>query len=177
MKIEFTGRQVQVPPEIQRLAQRKLEKLAKVLPGITRAHVIVTRDKHRHVAEVSVHSPRLKLTVQEEGNDLGASLANVIDRLARQAQRQREKRRERKRRAPARGQALSTGGGGEPGAPAPRVIRGRRFPIKPMTLDEAAQVVGSGGEGFLVFRDAATERVSLLYRRKDGKLGLVEPEV
>lgn len=177
MKIEFTARQVQVTPQIQRLAQRKLEKLARVLPGIIRAHVILTRDKHRHVAEVSVHSPRLKLTAQEEGNDLGASLTNVIGRLARQAQRQREKRRERKRRGPTRGRALRAGGGGEAAEPAPRVIRGRRTPIKPMTLNEAAQEVGTGGEGFLVFRDAATERVSVLYRRKDGNLGLIEPEV
>jgi len=103
MKIEFTARQTTVPPEIRRMAQRKLEKLARVLPGITGAHVIVTQDKHRHVAEVSVRSPRLKLTAQEEGNDLGASLTAVIARLARRAQRQRGRRRERKRRPPRAG--------------------------------------------------------------------------
>jgi putative sigma-54 modulation protein len=100
MKIEFTARQTTVPPEIRRMAQRKLEKLARVLPGMTGAHVIVTQDKHRHVAEVSVRSPRLKLTAQDEGNDLGASLTAVIERLGRRARRQRGRRRERKRRAP-----------------------------------------------------------------------------
>jgi len=100
MKIEFTARQTTLPPEVRRMTQRKLEKLARVLPGITRAHVIVTRDKHRYVAEVSVGSPRLKLTAQDEGNDLGASLTAVIDRLARRAQRQRARRREQKRRGP-----------------------------------------------------------------------------
>jgi putative sigma-54 modulation protein len=99
MKIEFTARQTTVPPEIRRMAQRKLEKLARLLPGMTGAHVIVTQDKHRHVAEVSLNSPRLKLTAQDEGNDLGASLTVVIERLARRAQRQRARRRE-KRRAP-----------------------------------------------------------------------------
>jgi putative sigma-54 modulation protein len=178
MKIEFTGRQTEVPAEIRRLAERKLGKLAKVLPGITRAHVILAVDKHRQIAEVSIHSRRLQLTAEEETSDLGLSLSTVIDKLTRQAQRQLGRWRERKRRGPGRGTGLRSGPpgsvyGGEPG---PRVIRSRRFPVKPMTLDEAALEVGSRDEGFLVFRDAATERVSVLYKRKDGNLGLIEPE-
>ena len=57
-----------------------------------------------------------------------------------------------------------------------RVIRTRRSAVKPMTLDEAALELEARGDGVLVFRDAATERVSVLFRRKDGHLGLVEPE-
>ena len=178
MKIEFTGRQTEVPAEIRRLAQRKLDKLAKVLPGITRPHVTVTRDKHRQIAEVSVLSHHLTLTAAEESADLGASLATVIDKLTRQAQRRRGRRWERKRRSPGRAGARWASPPEEgSGEGAPRVIRSRRFPVKPMTVDEAAQEVGARGEGFLVFRDAATERVSVLYRRKDGNLGLIEPEV
>jgi putative sigma-54 modulation protein len=174
MKIEFT----EVPPEIRRLAERKLSKLTKVLPGITRVHVILAADKHRQIAEVSVHSRRLELTAGDESNDLGLSLSTVIDKLTRQAQRQVGRWRERKRRGRKRESGPSpapppAGSGGEAG---PRVIRSRRFPVKPMTLDEAAMEVGSRDEGFLVFRDAATERVSVLYKRKDGNLGLIEPE-
>jgi putative sigma-54 modulation protein len=58
----------------------------------------------------------------------------------------------------------------------PRVIRSRRFMVKPMTVDEAILQVGASEEGFLVFRDAATERVNVLYKRRDGNLGLIEPE-
>jgi putative sigma-54 modulation protein len=175
MRIEFTGRQTQVPPEIRKLAERKLEKLARVLPRITRAHVTVHADKHRQIAEVSVHSKHLELTAQEASSDLGASLSTVIDRLTRQAQRQVGKRRTRKRGGVERERRRGRGEerGGEPG---PRVIRSRGFPVKPMTLDEAALQLGSTAEGFLVFRDAATERVSVLYVRKDGNLGHIEPE-
>ena len=56
------------------------------------------------------------------------------------------------------------------------MIRSRRSAVKPMTLDEAALEMDGRGEGVLVFRDAATERVNVLYRRKDGHLGLIEPE-
>jgi putative sigma-54 modulation protein len=176
MRIEFTGRHAEIPPEIKRLAERKLEKLARVLPGgIIRAHVIVTTDKHRQIAEVSVHSKHLDLTAAEASSDLGASLSTVIDKLTRGAQRQVGKwRTTRKRGGPDRTRPRPPEE--QPPELGPRVIRSRRFPVKPMTLDEAALEVGNSPEGFLVFRDAVTERVSVLYKRKDGNLGLIEPE-
>jgi putative sigma-54 modulation protein len=174
LRIEFTGRHSEVPPEIKRLAERKLQKLARLLPGMTRAHVIVTRDKHRQIAEVSIRSKHLDLTAEEASPDLGGSLSTVIDKLTRRAQRQVDKRRTRKRGGAERTRLRPAED--QPAEPGPRVIRSRRFPVKPMTLDEAALEVTQSPEGFLVFRDAATERVNVLYKRKDGNLGLIEPE-
>ncbi len=175
MKIEFTGRQTEVPAEIRRLAERKLQKLTRLLPGITRAHVTVAADKHRLIAEVSIRSKHLDLTAQNESSDLGASLSTVMDKLTRQVQRHLGRLRERKREGRSRARVAGTparrGGDG-----APRVVRSRRADVRPMTLDEAAVEVGSREEGFLVFRDAVTERVSVLFRRPDGRLGLIEPE-
>lgn len=179
MRIEYTGRQTEVPPQLRSLAERKLRKLAKVLRGITSVHVILASDKHRQIAEVSAHSPHLDLTATEETGDFAVSLATVIDKLTRQAQRHMGKLRERKRRGPARATALWSGvlGSGPAGAEGgPRVIKSRRFVVKPMTVDEAVLEVGSTGDGVLVFRDAATERVNVLYKRGDGNLGLIEPE-
>jgi putative sigma-54 modulation protein len=171
MTIEYTGRQTQVAPRLKALAERRLGKLARVLRGITRAHVILTSEKHRQIAEVKVHSPNLDLTATQVGSDLGASLGTVMDKLERQAKRRRGRAQERKRRGSNRTLAP------EP-APAdgPRVIRSRRFLVKPMTVDEAVLEVGASQDGLLVFRDATTERVSVLYRRQDGHLGLIESE-
>jgi putative sigma-54 modulation protein len=180
MRIEYTGRQTEVDAELRNLCERKLGKLAKVLHGITDAKVVLSADKHRQIAEVSVHSPHLTLTAADESSDLGASLTTVIDRLTRQAQRHVGKRQERKRRGPSRATALWSGilgaGSAGPSERSPRVIRSRRFVVKPMTVDEAILEVGEGDEGLLVFRNAATERVNVLYRRRDGNLGLIEPE-
>jgi putative sigma-54 modulation protein len=180
MKIEFTGRQTEIPREVRRLAERKLEKVAKVLPGITRAHVILTADKHRQTAEVSIHSRNLDLTAVEESTNPRLSVSSAMDKLLRQAQRQQQKRRLRKgsstaRRpsGPSRGRARSPEV--EQGA-GPRVIRNRRRAVKPMTLDEATLEMETRAEGVLVFRDAASERMRILYRREDGNLGLIEPE-
>lgn len=180
MRVEYTGRHTEVPDEVRRLGDRKLRKLAKVLPGIVDVHVILSADKHRQIAEVSVHSRNLDLMATEDSGDLAASLSTVVDKLTRQAQRHMGKLRERKRRAPARATALWSGVLRAPSAPreegVPRVIRSRRFVVKPMTVEEAALEVGASSEGVIVFRDAATERVNVLYRRKDGNLGLIEPE-
>jgi putative sigma-54 modulation protein len=177
MKIEFTGRQTDVPDEIRRLAERKLAKLARVLPGITRAHVVLATDKHRQIAEVSIHSRHLDLQARQASADLGGSVAAVVEKLTRQAQRQVGKRRVRTRLVVVKpGSAAARAEGEGPAAERVPTIRRRRLPVKPMTVDEAAQVVLARREGFLIFRDARTERVSVLFRQTDGNLGLIEPE-
>ena len=60
MRIEFTGRQTEVSPELRALTERKLRKLERVLHGISDVHVVLASDKHRQIAEVSVHSPHLR---------------------------------------------------------------------------------------------------------------------
>ena len=122
MKIEFTGRQTEVRAAVRALAERKLEKLARLLPGITRAHVTVTADKHRQVAEVSVHSKKVELTAEGRSNDPGLSVSDAMDKLLRQAQRYVGKRREG---ATARGvsPARRAGRPEGPHRPRPRVVR------------------------------------------------------
>jgi putative sigma-54 modulation protein len=177
MQIEYTGRQTEVSKEIRLLAERKLRKLARLLPRITHVHVVLAAGKHRQLAEVTVQSAHLTLTAAEESADMAASLSTVMDKLARQAERRVGRLRQRKRRTPTRGAALAAG---ESSREAPdgqrRVIRSRRFVAKPMTVEEAALEVEASGDGLLVFRDAATKRMSVLFRRKDGNLGLIEPE-
>lgn len=175
MKIEFTGRQTEVPAEVRRLAERKLQKLAKLLPAITRAHVILTSDKHRQVAEIGLHSRQLDLSAVEVSTNPRLSVSRAVDKLLRQAQRQRARRRERKGAAsPRLAVPAVEPGGDERGA---RVIRSRPSPVKPMTLDEAALEMEARRDGVVVYRDSATERVRVLFRRRDGNLGLIEPEV
>ncbi len=181
MRIEYTGRQTEVPRELRALAEKKLRKLSRVLRGITDAHVVLAADKRRHIAEVSVHSPHLVLAATEASADPGNSLTIVIDKLTRQAQRQVGKRQERKRRGPVRGKGPWQAGADalppEQGSERPRrIVKSRGFVAKPMTVEEAALEIGASGDGLLVFRNAGTERVSVLFRRRDGHLGLIEPE-
>jgi putative sigma-54 modulation protein len=169
MRIEFTGRQTDVPEAIRKLAERRIGKISKSLRGITRVHVILTADKHRQAAEVAVHSRHVDLSAAEVGDDLGASLSSALDKLERQAERHLGRLRQRKRR-PERSEERRAEGGKRP-----KVVRSRHA-VKPMTVDEAVLETRLAEEGLVVFRDARTEKVSVLYLRKDGNLGLIEPE-
>ena len=171
MRIEYTGRQTDVPEAIRKLAERRLGKIARSLRGITRVHVILTSDKHRQAVEVAVHSSHLDLSATEVSDDLLASLSCALDKLERQAERHVGRLRQRKRRHQERPAAAPP----EP-SPRQRVIRTRPKALKPMTIDEAVLEARLADEGLVVFRDARTERVSVLYVRKDGNLGLIEPE-
>ena len=183
MKIEFTGRKTEVPEALRKLGERKLAKLLRVLPGITRAHVILSTDRHRQVAEVNVRSPRLDLAAQEAGADFGASIAAAFEKLHRQAQHRVGKRLDQKRRGrplgptgPPPGDAPGKEARGKLAAAPRRAIRVSRVKVPSMTTDEAALVLARPGEAFVLFRDALTSRLRVLHRRKDGLLGLLEPE-
>ncbi len=173
MKIEFTGRQTEIGDELRRVSERRLQKIARLLPSITRAHVVVTADKHRQIAEISLHSRQRDLTAASVDADARLALATAFDRLARQVEHVRSKRRVRKGAASPRLPAAAREQPADGGA---RVVRSRRAALKPMTLDEAALELDARGDGVLVFRDAVTERMTVLFRRKDGNLGLIEPE-
>ena len=175
MVVEFTGRKVEIAPAIRALAERKIAKLSKVLPGITHVRVVLGADKHRQRAEVFVHSPHLELVANEVAADASVAVSTVIDKLTRQAQRHKEKIRGGKGRASVRATPVRPAPA-VPAEGAPRIIRRRRFVAKPMTLEEAALLVGNNGDGILVFRDAASRRITVLFRRRDGNLGLIEPE-
>jgi putative sigma-54 modulation protein len=174
MRVEYTGRQTEVTPAIRALAERKLAKLTKVLHGVTHAHVILVSEKYRQIAEVSVHSRHLTLTAAESTADLEVSLATVIEKLTRQAHHHLGKLQERKRRSKSRS-LLPPPSENRPEV-GPRIIKTRLFAVKPMSVDEAVVRVKASDECLLVFRDEATERVNVLYKRRDGNLGLVEPE-
>jgi putative sigma-54 modulation protein len=174
MRIEFTGRQTEIPERLRTLAERKLQKLARRLRGVTHARVMLGVDKHRQVAEVTLHSRNLDLAATEVGNEPRTSLLAAIEKLERQALRRAERRRELKRR-PAGPAAAPAPRGGDGGGV--RVIRGRRSAVKPMTVEEAVLQMEGREDRPFVFRDADSEGVKVIYRRPDGNIGLIEPEV
>jgi putative sigma-54 modulation protein len=178
MKIEYTGRQTEVPAAFRSLAEKKLRKLSTLLHGLTNVHVILSVDKHRHIVEVTASSPHLTLTAVEESGDLESSLVTVADKLTRQAQKHMGKLRTRKRQGARRTHAWSSTlapHSGEEGE-SHRIVHSQRFVAKPMTVDEAVLAVESDPDGLVVYRDSESERINVLFRRRDGQLGIIEPE-
>jgi len=180
MPILLTGRKADLTPALKSLAERKLAKLEPLLHESPDAHVILTREKHRHLAEIVIHARVGTLTAKANGAEFEESLCRAIDRLLAQARKHHEKiARGRKRRAMRESPRRGAGPleiGAPPVADGPIVVPMGRVPIKPMSMEEAVLLLQENVDPFLLFRDADTQRFCLLFRRGDGRFGLIEPE-
>lgn len=179
LQIEYTGRRTEVAAPLRLLAERKLRKLERLLGGSAHAHIVLAGSGRVRSAEVTLQSRRLTLAAKEQNAEPAAALAAALEKLARQVQKHLGKRRQRKGgtslvlAAPA---APAPSARAPRAADGPRIIRSRRGLAKSMLVEDAARVVQGSEEGFLVFRDVETARLSVLFRRTDGNLGLFEPE-
>ncbi len=183
MVVECTGRNVEVTPSLKELAEERAHRLERHLGGPADVRLVLSHEKHRFGAEVIAIHGRRRWKAQEETGDPRAAVQAAFEKIDAQAMRDTERRRDRKHRGcvpfPARrdGAAQTPEAvAGPPERESARVVRGRPSAVKPMGVDEAALVMESSGQEVLVFRDASSEKVSVLYRRRDGDLGLIVPE-
>jgi putative sigma-54 modulation protein len=175
MKIHFTGRQIEVSPALRKVAEERLTKLDKFLDHLMEAHVILAVEKRRHRAEVVVHGRHVTLSAAGETSDMYSSLSLVAERLERQAKKHRDKSKVQKKRDGTRN-AVRPADRERSLPESPRVVRVAAAPLKPMSVTEAVLQLSSTDKEFLVFRQSSSRKVSVLYRRKDGNYGLIEPE-
>jgi putative sigma-54 modulation protein len=173
MEFEFTGRHVEITPAIERLARKELEKLGRILDSAPmRAHIILTSEKYRQCTEIIVYWRDSVFAGQAENSDLSQSISAAAGRVQKQVLRLNDKFKSKKRkRVLARVVAEATG---PENAAAARIIPARRYRVKPMTAEEAATLVQDSPDQFIVFRDAETNKVGVLYKRKDKNFGLIE---
>ena len=177
MRIDFTGRQMEISPDLRAYTEERLRKLTRVLRDRFGIHVILTAEKHRRIAEITLKLREHTLVGVEVTGDARSSINGALDKLERQAVRLMARRRTRKRRPkPASAVLLNVLGVERVDHEEHRVLETERFPIKPMSVEEAIESMDSTRLGMVVFRNSETERVNVLYRRQDGNLGLVEPE-
>jgi putative sigma-54 modulation protein len=177
MRLAITGRQVDITPSLRQLISKRLAKLERILNDrAVSAVVTLTQEKYRHVAELIVHAKGDHiLTGVGHGNSWPLSMRQAVDKVERQATTLKSRWTEGKRQR--RGTSVAEAPAPvRAAAAAPRVVRASRYPVKPMSIEDAAMRVEAGPDTFLVFRNMDTEAVSILYRRKDGSLGLIEPD-
>jgi putative sigma-54 modulation protein len=179
MEISVTGRHVEITPAIREYAEKKLDHIHLDFPRILSAHFILDVDKFRHVAELVLQcTSHITIEARTISEDLYASIDEVVDKVARQMRKYKTKiQRHRPRHLEAihvDEHVLEHDLHEEEGSH--RVVHTEKFAIKPMFVDEAVlQMELSESSHFLVFLNAETEKVNVLYRRKKGDFGLIEP--
>jgi putative sigma-54 modulation protein len=174
MNIHYTARQAALTPEIQAYCEKRLARLKSLVDEILDVSVILIVQKNRNKAEINVRAKGGGLVVAEETLDMMDSLNRVFDTLEKRVRKERAKWREKKRRGGRERKALA------PAVEAPevekRIIRANHYSLKPMALEEAMVQLDIKNKEVFLFRREGSKDWAVLYRRKDGHYGLVEPE-
>ena len=152
---------------------QKLAKLEPMLPEIIETKAVLSREKHRRTAALTLIAKRHTFRSEETAADLAAAVDQAVDALARQVRELKDRVKNRKGRGTRRVPAMVA----TARLPVAPDVAVRQVPFAPMSLEEAVAEFRREGEDFLVFANASTDAVSVLYHRGDGGLGLIEPVV
>lgn len=178
MNVEFVGHNGDVPASGREHASKKVEKALKFLEEPIEARFTFDLDRHRHVVELHVAHRHGTLQAHGEAETWIDAINGVVERLERQAVRGKQRFLDRRRREQRNGHAWPVDvvdKGSLAADSPPRVIKSSLIQIKPMRLEEAALQLEGSEHGFVVFRDAETDEVNVLFKRKDHNYGLIAP--
>ena len=173
MKVNFTARHTEVTPDMKEYCERRLQSIEKILGYPVEADLILSVEKYRQKVEINVKTKGMTVNTVEETQDMISSLGLAFDHIEKRVKKEKEKLREKKRRKTLMSEEIPAAVEEEPKK---RVIRSRNYSLKPMTLEEAILQFDSSKKEVFVFRGFETEKWTILFRRKDGNIGLVEPE-
>ncbi|MFI5165531.1 MAG: ribosome hibernation-promoting factor, HPF/YfiA family [Thermoanaerobaculales bacterium] len=177
MELEFIARNTEITAKQRELAKKKLDRLSKYFNAVHEARVTVAQEKHRVLVEAYVRGKDFEVEASAETPEWATSLQDVVGKLEQQARRMKQKLTGRKRpREKATTWQVEVVEPESVRRGEPEVVETRHVPVVPMTVEEAALQLEGSTDEFIVFREAASDRVSVLYRRRDRSYGLVTPD-
>jgi putative sigma-54 modulation protein len=176
MKYEYTGRHIEVTPALRSHVESHFERISHLFgSNNAKAHVIIEVEKGRHRSEIVVKWRKEVLTANSTVSDMYQSLTQTIDKIEKQARRLKTKITDKQHRAKKITTIAEPVEEIAPAPDAPHIIPTKRYAVKPLTEEEAIFNLNEQENQFLVFRNADNERISIIYKRKDGNYGLIEP--
>lgn len=177
MRLQVKGRNVEVSESIREYAELKLGKLDRMLNDLTTVELELAVEKNpsiadNQVAEATIFTKGPVLRARESSGDMKASIDQLTEKLMRQVKHYRESRTDHRR---ARGATAPVPTGGPP-VEEPQIVKSKQFAVKPMSAEEAVLQLELVGHDFFVFQNADSNDVNVVYRRRDGGYGLIEPQ-
>jgi putative sigma-54 modulation protein len=178
MEITVTFRHLESTDALRDYAQEKVSRIKKYVGAPAEVVVVLSLEKRRHTAEITLNTDGITINAKEVTEDMYSSIDLAVDKLERQVKKHKEKIKDHKpgaqRERTARYNILSS-------QPDEQTVRGRIIKtesvfIKPMSIDEAIMQIDVMNSDFMIFTNAETQKVTVIYRRRDGNLGLIEPE-
>ena len=192
MEMEIRGKKLQLSKAVENYVSKKMGKLSHLLPSIVETKVEISKEKaksptNRYVVQVTVKSDGVLIRAEEKQADVYAAIDAADDVIRKQIGRFKGKYYLRNRRAARQRKELGVAVAAETGAEIETetewkrvpdvIVKAKRFPVKLMSVEEASVQMELLGHDFFIFLNADTNSFNVLYRRKDGAYGLIEPEV
>jgi putative sigma-54 modulation protein len=181
MQINVTFRHTESSAALKEYAEEKMSRIKKYLDEPIEAHVVLRVEKFRHIAEATVSANGQRINGMEETEDMYSSIDMVADKIETQVKRYKDKMRNRKAANSDKTLAAEARPEEAPSLPEEdeerRVIMTEQYYAKPMDVDEAVMQLNLSNDDFMVFTNRSTDSFNVLYRRKDGNYGLIEPKV
>ena len=180
MQFQVKGRNLEISDALRSYAEEKLGKLERQLTD-PRVELELAVEKNpsiaeNHVAEATIWTNGPVLRAREASSDMRASIDQLVEKLERQVNRYRTRARSRRRRAARANEPASETIPVVADEAEPLIVKTKQFSVNPMSPEEAVLQLELIGHDFFVFRDAASGEVNVVYRRRDGNYGLIEPQ-
>ena len=186
MATEISGRNYEISPKIRKMLETKLAKIEqRLFSDVIDVRCVLQVEKYRNICEILIVGKEHDVkSVQQSDESMEEAINAAVDHVKRQAQKNRKKIRDHHRSRSSEAVTGWTVQVLEPGKlrqtndhNAPRIIKTNTLPIRAMTIEDAALRLDDSKNEFIVFRDTDTDRVSVMYKRRDSNLGLIAPEV
>ncbi|MCL5024121.1 MAG: ribosome-associated translation inhibitor RaiA [Nitrospirae bacterium] len=170
MNIIVNGRHLEITPALKSYAEDKLKKFDRYLSQITEAVVTLTVEKYRHKAEVLLKANGVMIQAEGVTGEIYSSIDEVVEKLDKQVKKYKEKLVSHRK-----GEGKAVAAPSQPEPETGKIIKRKRFDMKPMNPDEAAMQMELLDKNFFVFSNQTTGEINVIYRRNDGNFGLIEP--
>jgi len=181
MKVDYIARKVTLDDAFRQLSERKLAKIEKYFNDILDIKVEVSQERHLHVVDLSVKGKDFDIHSSAQHKELNAAIQDAVDKLEIQARRAKGRLKDHKGRggdvSAVQGWDVEVIDSEQPGGGRPQIVERSSIPIKPMSVEDAILQLEKSSDQFLVFYNASSDRINVLYRRNDKQLGLITPEL
>jgi putative sigma-54 modulation protein len=175
MQTSVTFKNLDSSENLRAYVTDKLNRFDKFLYNPAEANVVLSVEKFRHIAEISISGDRLNIIGKEETDDMYSAIDMVLDKLEKQIKKHKQKIRERRPAPKQKGRSDVQAEAAFPEDDYERHIKVEHIEYKPMDIDEAIMQMELIHDNFLVFTNARNDQVNVIYRRKDGHYGLIQP--
>ncbi len=178
MKVEYVARKVTLTDGVREIAEKKLAKVEKYFNEIIDLRMEMSQERHLYVVDILLKGKDFSLKSTSSNKELTTAIQDAIDKLEMQARKAKTRLKDHKRHGGDHRTPVSGDGGSRDIEPEERtgIVETSTIPVKPMSIDEAIMQLEETQEHFLVFHNAVSGQVNVVYRRADGNLGLITPE-